>query len=92
MFVSDAVVICCSLTEETRGMITGEMLRSLPYDAALINTARGEIIREGDLLEVMDERPDLRVALDVLCGETTGTQDPEPLIRLGAIVTPHIAG
>jgi phosphoglycerate dehydrogenase-like enzyme len=73
-------------------MITGDLLRSMKKGAILVNTARGEIIDEDALVEVMRERPDLRVAVDVLVGETTGTQNPKRLQDLGAIVTPHIAG
>lgn len=89
---SDAVIICCSLTPETTGMIDAPLLRSMKHGAALINTARGEIINERDLLTVMDERPDLRIALDVLTGEVTGTANPAPLKARGAIITNHIAG
>lgn len=89
---SDAVIICCALTPETKGMITADLIRSMKHGAALINTARGEIVDEHGLLAVMDERPDLRVALDVLAGEVTGTANPEPFKARGAIITPHIAG
>jgi glycerate dehydrogenase len=89
---SDIVVICCSLTSETRGIIGRKLLRSMKEGAVLVNTARGEVIRENELAEVMKDRQDLRVALDVLTGETTGTQKPAPLLALGAIITPHIAG
>lgn len=88
----DAVVVCCTLNDETRGLVTGELIRSMKEGAALVNTARGEIVDEDALVEVMKERPDLRVALDVLVGETTGAQQPARLQDLGAIVTPHIAG
>lgn len=88
----DAVIICCALTPETTGMIGADLLRSMKHGAALVNTARGEIINEHDLLTVMDERPDLRIALDVLTGEVNGTANPEPFKARGAIVTPHIAG
>jgi D-3-phosphoglycerate dehydrogenase len=88
----DAVVICCAYTKETHHMITAKMLRSMRHGAALINTSRGEVIDEFALAMVMEERPDLRVAVDVLEGETTGTQNPQRLISRGAIVTPHIAG
>jgi phosphoglycerate dehydrogenase-like enzyme len=88
----DVVVICCALTPETEGMITPELLRLLPKDAVFVNTARGEIIDEKGLLSVMDDRPDIRVALDVLVGETTGTQNAQPFVDRRAIITPHIAG
>jgi lactate dehydrogenase-like 2-hydroxyacid dehydrogenase len=88
----DAVVICCALNDDTRGMITRELIASMRKGAALINTARGEIIDEDGLVAVMKERPDLRVAVDVLVGETTGTQNPKRMTKLGAIVTNHVAG
>jgi phosphoglycerate dehydrogenase-like enzyme len=92
VFECDAAIICCALTPETHGMITADLLRLLPHGAAVINTARGEIINEADLLTMMDERRDLRVAVDVVTGMVNGTARPEELTRRGAIVTPHIAG
>jgi D-3-phosphoglycerate dehydrogenase len=88
----DAVVVCCTYNAETHHMIGAELLRSMKQGAALINTSRGEVIDEYALAMVMEERPDLRVAVDVLEGETTGTQNPQRLLSRGAIVTPHIAG
>jgi D-3-phosphoglycerate dehydrogenase len=89
---SDAVVVCCTYDKSTHHMIGADLLRSMKQGAALINTSRGEVIDEYALAMVMEERPDLRVAVDVLEGEVTGTQNPQRLISRGAIVTPHIAG
>jgi D-3-phosphoglycerate dehydrogenase len=89
---SDAVVICCTYNAETHHMIGADLLRSMKQGAALVNTSRGEVIDEYALAMVMEERPDLRVAVDVLEGEVTGTANPQRLISRGAIVTPHIAG
>ena len=89
---SDAVIVCCTYNKETHHMIGADLLRSMKQGAALINTSRGEVIDEYALAMVMEERPDLRVAVDVLEGETTGTQNPQRLISRGAIVTNHVAG
>jgi D-3-phosphoglycerate dehydrogenase len=89
---SDAVVVCCTYDKSTHHMIGADLLRSMKHGAALINTSRGEVIDEYALAMVMEERPDLRVAVDVLEGEVTGTANPQRLISRGAIVTPHIAG
>ena len=93
---SDAVVICCSLTPETTGMVDAQLLRRLKPGASLINTSRGEIVVEEDLADLLHERPDLRVATDVLQGEVTNTHHESPLLpfhRSGRfVVTPHIAG
>lgn len=92
VFTANVVVICCALTDETRGMITYDLLRRLPPDAVLVNTARGEVINENDLCRFMAARPDVRVCLDVVTGEVNGTANPERLRALGALVTDHIAG
>ena len=89
---ADAVIVCCSLTPKTTGMITKELILSMKKNAVLVNTARGEVIDEEGLIEAMQERPDLKVAVDVVSGETTGKANPKRLIELGALVTPHIAG
>lgn len=89
---SEIIVVCCSLTDETRNMIRGHHIRMMRENAVLVNTARGEIINEEELVEVMNERPDIRVALDVVHGETTGTTNKGPLLSAGAIITPHTAG
>jgi D-3-phosphoglycerate dehydrogenase len=90
--VCDAVVVCCTYDKSTHHMIGADLLRSMKQGAALVNTSRGEVIDEYALAMVMEERPDLRVAVDVLEGEVTGTANPQRLISRGAIVTPHIAG
>jgi D-3-phosphoglycerate dehydrogenase len=93
---SDAVCVCCALTPETTGMIGFGLLASLRPNACLVNTARGEIIVEADLARLLQERPDVRVGLDVLAGEVVGAHHQSPLLpfqREGRVaITPHIAG
>jgi len=90
---SDIVVLCCSLTEVTYGMIDYDLLKRLKRDAVLVNTARGEVMVEADLLRILSERPDLRIGVDVLAGETKGAHLASPLLRCsGVTVTPHMAG
>ena len=86
MFKSDIVVICCSLTEETRGMIKDELDG---FEGILVNTARAEIIDEAALLKWTEKG---RYATDVLHGEVQGITDSPLLHRSNVIVTPHIAG
>ncbi len=93
---SDVVCVCCALTAETDGLITGDLIRRLPRGGALINTSRGEVLAQAELLEVLGEREDLRVGLDVLAGETTAEHLGGELLALHdagrVVVTPHIAG
>jgi D-3-phosphoglycerate dehydrogenase len=59
----------------------------------LVNTARGEVINEGELEAVAVARPDLVFCLDVLSGESQEKQLHSPLLNMdNVIVTPHIAG
>jgi len=92
----DIVCVCCRLTSETTRMITGSLLRRLKPNACLINTSRGEVIVEEELAEVLQERTDLKVGLDVLSGEVTNQHLSSPLItfhqRGQIVITPHAAG
>ena len=76
---------------QTRGMLTGELLKTLPSNGVFINTGRGAQVVEEDLLQVLRDRPDLIAILDVT--------DPEPPVAgspfytlPNCILTPHIAG
>lgn len=92
----DGVVVCCSLTDETRGFLDYKKLSLMRKNVVFVNTARGEILVEQHLAILINERPEMRVGLDVLSGENDGTIEEShllPLARLGRItVVPHIAG
>ena len=93
---SAVVCVCCALTVETHGMIGRNLLARLPPGGVLINTSRGEVIVEADLVAVLTKRPDLRVGLDVLSGEVRGTWRESPLLPFRdsgrLVITPHMAG
>jgi D-3-phosphoglycerate dehydrogenase len=96
IFRRQVVVVCCTLSEATAGMVGRDLLQVLPEGAVLVNTSRGEVIDESALAAAVEARPDLRVAVDVLAGEVSGRQDNSPLMKLARerriIVSPHIAG
>jgi D-3-phosphoglycerate dehydrogenase len=88
---SDVVCILAALNSESLGLLNAVRLRLLKPGAVLVNTARGAIIDEAALCDVVRERPDLRLALDVF------TEEPlPPHSRLrdlpNAILTPHMLG
>lgn len=88
---SDVVSVHTPLTSATRGMISGELLMSMPAGATFLNTARGGLVREADLIEVARARPDLHFVLDVTEPEPPLAESPLwtlPNVEL----TPHIAG
>jgi len=88
---SDVVSLHTPLLPETRGLIEGRHFRAMKPDATFINTARGAVVRETDMIEVLAERPDLTAVLDVTVDEPPRADSP--LYRMANVVlTPHIAG
>jgi phosphoglycerate dehydrogenase-like enzyme len=88
---SEAVSLHAPNIPATRGMITRDLLASMKPYATLINTARGALIDEPALLEVLAARPDLTALLDVTDPEPPAPGSP--LITLpNVFLTPHIAG
>src|SRR5439155_7817768 len=53
---SDYVMLCCPLTNETRGMIGREALAKMRPTAILINLARGPIVDTAALTDALAER------------------------------------
>lgn len=88
---SHVVSLHTPLLPETEGLITGKHLKSMQSGATFINTARGGVVRQAELIEVAAERADLQFVLDV-----TSPEPPEPGSPLydlpNVVLTPHIAG
>ena len=88
---SDVVMIACPLTDETRGLINAENLDQMKPTAYLINVARGPIVDEAALIDVLQQRKIAGVGLDVT--ETEPLSEESPLWELdNVILTPHAAG
>lgn len=88
---SDVVSLHAPEIAETLGMVDGRLLRSMKLGSTLINTARGGLIVEKDLISVLRARPDLHAVLDVTEPEPPAADSP--LYDLPNItLTPHIAG
>lgn len=88
---SDVVSLHTPWLEETEGMIKGEHFQSMKQGATFINTARGAVVREKEMIEVLKQRSDLYAVLDVTYPEPPA--DGSPLYSLpNVVLTPHIAG
>lgn len=88
---SDVVSLHSPLLDTTRGFIRGHHLASMKHGATLINTARGALIREDEMIAALRKRPDLQVLLDVTCPEPPAPGSP--LYELpNVFLTPHMAG
>lgn len=87
---SDFISIHCPLTPDTRGMFNYEAFKAMKDSAYLINTARGPVINEPDLVRALEENLIGGAGLDVLM-EDRGQTD-HPLYAFdNVIITPHAA-
>ena len=51
--------------DKTKKSIGYDLLKKMPNDAVIVNTARKEVIDEAGLLQIFDERPDFKYLSDV---------------------------
>jgi len=87
---SDYLSVHAPLNVETRHLIDAEALSKMKSTAVIVNTARGPIIKEADLVEALQSGAIAAAGLDVLEQEPP---DPDnPLIGMdNVILTPHVA-
>ena len=88
---SDIVSLHVPLNDATRGMIDRQALQRMKPKAILINTCRGEVVAEADLIEALRDGTILAAGLDTQAKEPA---DPaNPLLDLPNVtLTPHSAG
>ncbi|WP_238883797.1 NAD(P)-dependent oxidoreductase [Clostridium sp. YIM B02551] len=86
---SDFVTIHCPLTQETKHLIDKSKLKFMKPSSFIINTARGAIIKEVDLIEALENKIIAGAALDVQ--EIEPPELDNPLFSMkNVILTPHI--
>lgn len=88
---ADIVAMCLPSTKETRGYMDYKKLSCMKENSLLINVGRGDTIVTEDLIKILEERPQMQAALDVV--------NPEPLPKNNplwqmeqVLLTPHISG
>lgn len=85
---SDVLSVSCPLTPETFHFVNAERLAMMKPTSYLINTARGPIVDQKALTEVLQARRIAGAGLDVF--ETEPTDPADPLFALdNVIVAPH---
>lgn len=84
---ADVVTLHCPLVPETRGMVNARLLGQMRPGAVLVNTARGGLVVEQDLVAALRSAR-LVAGLDVLATEPPPPDSP--LLTLpGVVLTPH---
>lgn len=87
---ADFVCLHLPLTGETRGLVNAEIFRRMKPTAWLINTARGAIVHEPDLVAALETGQIAGAVLDVF--GTEPLPGDSPLWDLeNAWITPHVA-
>jgi len=91
---ADFISLHCPLTPATKNLIDRHALESMKPNAFLINTARGGLIDEPELIDALRNRKIAGAALDVISQEPPAAD--HPIIRAAReldnlIVTPHTA-
>ena len=87
---ADVVSLNCALNEDTEGMVDADALDRLGSGGYLINTARGELVAESDLIAALEADRIAGAALDVF--ETEPLPPDSPLTRMdNAILGSHNA-
>lgn len=88
---ADVVSLHTPWLKETENMIRGSHLASMKPGATFLNTSRGAVVAESEMIGVLRERPDLQAVLDVTHPEPPASDSP--LFDLpNVFLTPHIAG
>jgi D-3-phosphoglycerate dehydrogenase len=88
--VSDVVVLCCPLTDETYRMVGPELIGAMKSTAHLINPARGQLIDESALIAALRDRRIAGAALDVFSEQPLALDHPYRSLP-NMLLTPHLA-
>jgi len=87
---SDVIVVCCPLSEETRGLVDQTAISAMKPNAILINIARGPVVDTQAIIKALKSGAIAGAAMDV--------HDQQPLSGQEAVfdcpnllLTPHIA-
>jgi glycerate dehydrogenase len=88
--LSDVISLHCPLTKETEGLVNKDTLAKMKDGVMIINTSRGPLINEADLLAALQSGKVYGCAMDVLAVEPP-TEVSALVKHPHCIVTPHIA-
>ncbi len=94
--LADVISLHVHVNEDTIGMIDKKLLSLAKKDLVLINTARGDIVNENDLVSFLSENKSSLYATDVLENEINNMTG-SPIYRYHlesqqVLITPHIGG
>ncbi|KAJ2964974.1 hypothetical protein NQZ79_g81 [Umbelopsis isabellina] len=86
---SDYVVVCCALTKETKEMFNYAAFTKMKRTAVFVNSARGGIVKQDDLVRALEDKLIASAGLDVTTPEPL-SPDSKLLQLPNCVVVPHI--
>jgi phosphoglycerate dehydrogenase-like enzyme len=90
---SDVVTLCLPLNADTKGLVDAKRLTMLKSNAILINVARGPIIDQQALIEMLKSGKVAGAGLDVFNDEPLVGTPPQSIVELtklpNVVATPH---
>jgi len=87
---SDVISLHCPLLPSTQEIINKKSIAKMKEGVILINTARGQLINEQDMADVLADGKIYAAALDVVSTEPIRADNPL-LAANNCLITPHIA-
>ena len=92
----DVISIHMHVNEETKNFFNKTFFKKLKPSVLIVNTSRGELVNEDDLIEFLESNPQAKIASDVLSGEIFGFNKSK-LYQYSkkssqVLLTPHIGG
>ncbi|MGI0002898.1 MAG: 2-hydroxyacid dehydrogenase, partial [Nitrosopumilaceae archaeon] len=86
---SDIVSIHVPYTKETHELVDMKLFKKMKKTSFIINTARGKIIKENDLIYALTKKIIAGAALDVFRNEPIGLNNPLTKMQ-NVVLSPHI--
>ena len=92
----DILSLHVHVNKDTVNLINKKLLNKMKSNVIIINTSRGEIINETDLVEKLIKCPSMKIATDVLSDEVR-QKEKSKLLKYAkdskqVLITPHIGG
>ena len=90
---SDVITLHSPLTKDTRGMLAMPEFEAMKRRPLIVNTARGGLVDEADLVRALDAGLVSGAGFDVIDGEPPSADNPlmRAASRHNVILTPHVA-
>lgn len=94
---SDIVTLHVNYEEENINMINKKLFNLIDKPIYFINTARGELVNEQDLIQAIKENKVIKAAVDVLNHEARNKIKDNKLLKFAidsnrVLITPHLGG